>query len=298
MKLSEIAEKTGATLIGDGSAEILRVSTIEQAGIGDLTFIANPRYNHFLESTQATAVILNKAIETSRLNLLVHPDPYYAFSVVLTLFYPKPGSHLKSGIAANAVIAPTAAIGANVHVGNFVEIGEGAVIGDGTKIMKGCTIGAGVMIGKDCLLHPNVTIYDGCLLGNHVAIHSGTVIGEGTKIDNLVQIAHNVKTGKRCIIVAQVGISGSTILGEYVTLAGQVGVVGHIEIGDRAIVIAQAGVPKSLEGGKIYAGSPAREFMEFKKTEAQIHRLPQRLEQLKKLEAEIAEIRIKLETTD
>jgi len=127
MKLSQIAEKTGATLIGDASAEILRVSTIEQAVIGDLTFVANSRYNHFLESTQASAVILSKAIETSRLNLLVHPDPYYAFSVVLTLFYPKPGSHLKSGIAANAVIAPTATIGTNVHVGNFVEIGEGAV---------------------------------------------------------------------------------------------------------------------------------------------------------------------------
>jgi UDP-3-O-[3-hydroxymyristoyl] glucosamine N-acyltransferase len=77
-----------------------------------------------------------------------------------------------------------------------------------------------------------------------------------------------------------------------------VGVVGHIEIGDRAIIIAQAGVPKSLEGGKIYAGSPAREFMEFKKTEAQIHRLPQRLEQLKKLEAEIANIRAKLDKAD
>jgi UDP-3-O-[3-hydroxymyristoyl] glucosamine N-acyltransferase len=345
MKLSEIAEKTGATLIGDGNAQILRVNTIEQAGEGDLTFVANPRYYHFLDSTQATAVILSKAIEKSRINLLVHPDPYFAFSVVLTLFYPKPGSNLKPGIAANAVVAPTATIGHNVHVGNFVEIGDGAVIGDDTKIMKGCTIGAGVRIGEDCLLHPHVTVYDGCLLGNHVSIHSGTVIGsdgfgyavhngihhkilqvgivriednveigsncsidraalsetvigEGTKIDNLVQIAHNVKVGKGCIIIAQVGISGSTILGEYVTLAGQVGVVGHIEIGDRAIVIAQAGVPKSLEGGKIYAGSPAREFMEFKKTEAQIHRLPQRLEQLKKLEAEIADIKAKLESND
>jgi UDP-3-O-[3-hydroxymyristoyl] glucosamine N-acyltransferase len=345
MKLSQIAEKTGATLVGDGSAEILRVSTIERAGVGDLTFVANPRYNHFLKSTQATAIILSKAPETSRLNLLIHPDPYYAFSVVLTLFYPHPGSHLGSGIAASAVIAPTATIGANVHVGNFVEIGDGAVIGDGTKIMKGCSIGAGVKIGKECLLHPNVTVYDGCLLGNRVAIHSGTVIGsdgfgyaihegvhhkilqvgivriednveigsncsidraaldetiigEGTKIDNLVQIAHNVKIGRRCLIIAQVGISGSTVLGEYVTLAGQVGVVGHIEIGDRAIVIAQAGVPKSLEGGKIYAGSPAREFMEFKKTEAQIHRLPQRLEQLRKVEAELADLKKKLETTE
>jgi UDP-3-O-[3-hydroxymyristoyl] glucosamine N-acyltransferase len=345
MKLSQIAEKTGATLIGDAGAEILRVNTIELAGVGDLTFVANPRYNHFLESTQASAVIVKKAVGRSTLNQLVHSDPYYAFSVALTLFYPKPGSQLEPGIAATAVIAPTAVIGADVHVGNFVEIGDGAVIGDGTRIMKGCTIGAGVRIGRDCLFHPNVTVYDDCLLGNRVVVHSGTVIGsdgfgyaihdgthhkilqvgivrieddveigsncsidraalnetvigEGTKIDNLVQIAHNVKIGKCCLVIAQVGISGSTVLGEYVTLAGQVGIIGHIEIGDRAIVIAQAGVPKSLEGGKIYAGSPAREFMEFKKIEAQVHRLPQRQEQLKKIEAEIAEIKKKLDAAD
>ncbi len=342
MKLSDIAEKTGATLVGNGDVEILRVSTIEEAEAGSLTFIANPRYSHFLSSTKASAVIVEKTGETPPVNVLVHPDPYYAFSVVLTLFYPEPGSHLKPGIAASAVIASTAMIGEEAHVGNFVEIGEGSVIGDGTRIMKGCTIGAGVRIGRDCLLHPNVTVYDGCQIGNHVAIHSGTVIGsdgfgyaphggvhhkilqvgtvriednveigsncsvdraalnetiigEGTKIDNLVQIAHNVRIGKRCIIISQVGISGSTVLGDYVTLAGQVGVIGHIEIGDGAVVVAQAGVPKSLEGGKIYAGSPAREFMEFKRIEAQIHRLPQRLEQLKKIEAEIADIKSKLE---
>ena len=341
MKLSEIAERIGATLIGDGNVDIHRVNTIENAAAGELTFIANPRYTHFLDSTSADAVIVGKAPETTRRNLLIHSDPYYAFSQALTLFFPKPGSQLQPGIATTSAIAPTATIGAGVHIGNFVEIGDGAVIGDNSKIMQGCHVGSGVRIGADCLLYPNVMIYHGCILGNNVAIHAGTVIGsdgfgyanhdgvhhkiyqvgivriednveigsncsidraaldetvigEGTKIDNLVQIGHNVRTGRRCIIIAQVGISGSTRLGEYVTLAGQVGIVGHIEIGDRAIVIAQAGVPKSLEADKIYAGSPAREFMEFKKTEALLHRLPQRLEQLKKLETDVAELKKKL----
>jgi UDP-3-O-[3-hydroxymyristoyl] glucosamine N-acyltransferase len=117
-----------------------------------------------------------------------------------------------------------------------------------------------------------------------------TVIGAGTKIDNLVQIAHNVKTGRGCIIVSQVGISGSTRLGEYVTLAGQVGLVGHLEIGDRAIVGAQAGVPRSLRGDQIYAGSPARELMEFKKIQAHVHRLPDKMNELKEIRRQLGDV--------
>lgn len=342
MKLAQIAEKIGATLVGDGNTDIVRVNTIEQAAAGDLAFVANPRYAHFLQSTTASAVIVSKEITGVRPGLLVHPDPYYAFSVALTLFFPPPGSNLAPGISQRSAISDSAVLGAGIHIGNFVEVGDGTTIGDNTKIMKGCTIGNNVRIGSDCLLYPNVTVYDGCILGNNVAVHAGTVIGSdgfgyaihdgihnkiqqvgivrieddveiganctidraaisetvigaGTKIDNLVQIAHNVKIGKGCIIIAQVGISGSTTLGDYVTLAGQVGVVGHIEIGDKAIVIAQAGVPSSLAGGKVYAGSPAREFMEFKRLEAHIHRLPQRVEQLKKLESELAALKERLD---
>ncbi len=341
MKLKEIAERLGANLIGDGDVDIRRLNTIENADSTEMAFVANPHYAHYLNTTKAGAVIIGKAPESPRVNLLIHPDPYFAFSQALTLFFPKPGSHLKPGIAETAVISPSAKIGANVHIGNFVEVGDGAVIGDNTKIMKGVTIGAGVTVGSDCLLYPNVTIYDRCILGNNVAIHAGTVIGsdgfgyalhdgvhhkiyqvgivriednveigsncsvdraalsetvigEGTKIDNLVQVAHNVIIGRRCIIISQVGISGSTKLGEYVTLAGQVGLIGHIEIGDHAVVIAQAGVPKSLDGGKIYAGSPAREFMDFKRIEAAVHRLPQRMELVKKLQADVEDLKKKL----
>jgi UDP-3-O-[3-hydroxymyristoyl] glucosamine N-acyltransferase len=111
-----------------------------------------------------------------------------------------------------------------------------------------------------------------------------TWIGEGTKIDNLVQIAHNVVIGKHCLIVAQVGISGSTRLGDYVTLAGQVGVAGHLEIGDKAVVTAQSGISKTLEGGEMYMGSPAVPAGEYREQIALVRRLPKLVDRVQKLE--------------
>jgi UDP-3-O-[3-hydroxymyristoyl] glucosamine N-acyltransferase len=342
MKLKLVAEKLGADLVGDGDLEIVKVSTIDGASENDLTFLANARYAHFLESTKAGAIIVAAPPEASKHNLLVHPDPYFAFSQALTLFYPPPGSQLPVSTAPTAAIAPTATLGSSLHIGNFVEIGDGASIGDHSKIMAGCFVGAHCRIGKNCLIYPHVTICDRCVIGDNVTIHAGTavgsdgfgyafhdgvhnkiyqlgivriednveigsncsidraalgetVVGEGTKVDNLVQIAHNVKIGRRCIIISQVGISGSVKLGEYVTIAGQVGLVGHIEIGDRAIVIAQAGVPKSLKGDMIYAGSPAREFKEFKRIEAHLRHLPERADQIRKLEDEVAELKRRLD---
>jgi UDP-3-O-[3-hydroxymyristoyl] glucosamine N-acyltransferase len=339
MKLAEIGERLGARLVGDGSVEISRINTIESAGTGELTFIANPRYVKFLETTQASAIIAKELPGSTGTNFLIHPDPYFAFSQALTLFFQSPGATLTKGIAKSAAIASSATIGQDTHIGNFVEVGENTHIGDNSKVMAGSIIGNNCKIGKNCMIYPNVTIYDGCTLGDNVAIHSSTVIGsdgfgyafhggvhnkvqqvgivrieanveigsncsvdraaigetvigEGTKIDNLVQIAHNVKIGRRCLIISQVGISGSVTLGEYVTLAGQVGVVGHLEIGDRVIVAAQSGVPKSLDRDKVYGGSPVREFSEYKRTLVHIHKLEERAEQIKRLETEVAALKI------
>jgi UDP-3-O-[3-hydroxymyristoyl] glucosamine N-acyltransferase len=112
-----------------------------------------------------------------------------------------------------------------------------------------------------------------------------TWIGQGTKIDNLVQIAHNVVIGKNCIVVSQTGISGSSKLGNYVTLAGQVGVVGHIEIGDQATVAAQSGVSKSVASKDIVFGTPATSIREAKEQLARIRRLPKLYDRVKKLES-------------
>ena len=217
-------------------------------------------------------------------------------------------------------------IGEECMIDDSAKIMKGCTVGARCRIGEDSLLFPNVTVYSDCVVGNNVTIHSGTVIGSDgfgYATHDGvhhkvlqvgkvriednveigsncsidraalgeTVIGEGTKIDNLVQIAHNVKIGRRCIIVAQAGISGSTKLGEYVTLAGQVGLIGHIEIGDRAIIIAQSGVPKSLKGDKIYGGSPAREMSEYREIEAYIHRLPKYVEQIKALEAEVADLK-------
>jgi UDP-3-O-[3-hydroxymyristoyl] glucosamine N-acyltransferase len=136
-----------------------------------------------------------------------------------------------------------------------------------------------VRIEDDVEIGANTTI-DRAALGE-------TVIGEGTKIDNLVQIAHNVKTGKHCIIVSQVGIAGSSELGDYVVIGGQAGVSGHLKIGSQVMVAAKAAVMKGFDQPGQIAGTPARPLREHLKTEAMIRRLPKVIERLKRVEAKL-----------
>ena len=211
------------------------------------------------------------------------------------------------------VIEDGVRIGANTIVGAHGYLGHGAQIGDGCQLAPRVTVGARCLVGHRVILHSGVVLgSDGFgfefLAGRHVKIpQTGIVqveddveiganttidrarfgrtwIQEGTKIDNLVQIAHNVVIGKHCIIVSQVGISGSTRLGNYVTLAGQVGVVGHIEIGDQAIVAAQSGLSKSIGAKEVVFGSPAKPMRESKEQLAHIGRLPKLYARVKKLE--------------
>jgi UDP-3-O-[3-hydroxymyristoyl] glucosamine N-acyltransferase len=179
--------------------------------------------------------------------------------------------------------APRVTIGARCQVGNRVVIHSGAVLGSdgfgfefaGGKHVKIPQTGI-VQVDDDVEIGANTTV-DRARFGR-------TWIQQGTKIDNLVQIAHNVVVGKHCILVSQAGISGSTRLGNYVTLAGQVGVVGHIEIGDQAIVAAKSGVSKSVAPKEVYFGYPATPIKEQKEQLACISRLPKLYARVKKLE--------------
>ena len=121
-----------------------------------------------------------------------------------------------------------------------------------------------------------------------------THIGEGTKIDNLVQIAHNVVIGPHCLVCAQAGISGSTRLGRHVTIAGQVGIVGHVEIGDEAILAAKAGISSSVASKVVMWGYPAEPLNEAKQSFARVRRLPKLMERVKKLEAELQALKDRL----
>ncbi len=206
-------------------------------------------------------------------------------------------------VAAGAVIGPDVVIGDDSIVGplavieNGVRIGarvrleprvvlmRGTLVGDRVHIKAGAVIGGsgfGFQTGADGR-HERVPQPGGCILEDDVEVGANscidrgslddTVIGSGTKIDNLVHVAHNVRIGRNCLLMAGVGVSGSTRLGDNVILAGQSGLVGHIELGDGVRVAAQAGVISSVEAGKTVSGFPARSHREFLRAQAALYRL-------------------------
>ncbi len=192
-------------------------------------------------------------------------------------------------IASQCLIYPNVSMRERTEVGNRVVIHSGAVIGsDGF----GFAMVAGVQ--KKIPQIGIISIEDDVEIGANVTIDRArfnkTIIGQGTKIDNLVQIAHNVVTGKNCVIVAQAGVSGSTVLGEGVILAGQAGIVGHIRVGDRAIVAAQAGVTKSIPADTKVSGYPAKPHDSAKRVNACLQRLPELYKRIKELEERIKEL--------
>ncbi|MCC9623001.1 UDP-3-O-(3-hydroxymyristoyl)glucosamine N-acyltransferase [Thalassospira sp. MA62] len=214
-----------------------------------------------------------------------------------------PTAKLGDGVQVDA----GAVIGANCEIGDGTIIAANAVIGDGVVIGAGCKIGAGAvvshcLIGNLCLIYPGARIgQDGfgfamgaqghlkvpqlgrVVIGNDVEVGANstidrgagpdTVIGNGCRIDNLVQIGHNVQLGMGCVIVSQVGISGSTKLGNFVVVAGQAGITGHLDIGDGAKVAAQSGVMKNIGPGETVGGSPAVPVMEYHKQTVALSRL-------------------------
>ncbi len=181
---------------------------------------------------------------------------------------------------------PNVTIYPRTEIGHRVRIHAGTVIGsdgfgyvlDGGVHRKVPQIG-NVVIGDDVEIGANVTIDRGAL--------GSTVIGKGTKIDNLVQIAHNVEIGEHCIVIAQVGISGSTKLGKYVILAGQVGIAGHLKIGNQVTVAAQSGVMNDIPDGEKWFGAPAQPDKQTKRQIIAIQHLPELLKRVAELEKKL-----------
>lgn len=222
-------------------------------------------------------------------------------------------------------IGPHAVIESDVTLGAGTAIHAGAYIGRGVKLGTDCVIHANAVVKDRCVLGNRVILHSGSVVGtdgfgyelvkgrhqkidqvgivqidDDVEIGSCTTIdrarfgrtwiGEGTKIDNLVQIAHNCVVGKHCIIVSQTGVSGSTRLGNYVTLAGQVGVVGHLEVADQVIVLAKSGVTKNLTEAGAYTGFPARPLAEGRKMMALPAKIPELIERVRELEKKLASL--------
>jgi len=333
--LKEIAAFLDGRVIGDPEIVIERVCGIDEAGRGDLTFVANPKYRSRLATTGASAVLVAPGTEAAGKNLVWVADPYVAFGQALGFLHPEEkaaaGIHPRAMVEAEAVVSPEATVYPGVYVGQRARIDRGAVL------FPGVFIGPDAVIGEDSVLHPGVTVYRRCLIGRRVTLHAGVVVGgdgfgfarpgwenrkipqigivkieddveiganttidrattevtlirRGAKIDNLVQIAHNVVVGEHSILAAQVGVSGSTQIGKNVTVAGQAGLVGHIHIGDNAMIGAQGGVTKSVPADTKVSGYPAREHSCARKIYALWARLPELFREVKNLAKRVEEL--------
>ena len=332
----------GGTVEGKGEEEVCSLGKIEDAQKGSISFLSNLKYEPYLYSTSASAVIVSKDFQPKKAiptTLIKVDDPYSSFTVLLEEYhkfisFQKAGteepsfmgeavttgkdlyrgafSYIGKGckIGENVKIYPQAYIGENVSIGDNTIILSGAKIYPDTKIGRNCTIHAGAVVGSDGFgFAPqpdgsyktipqlgNVVLEDWVSIGANAAIDcatlGSTIIRQGTKIDNLVQIAHNVEIGKNTVIAAQSGVAGSAKIGDSCIIAGQVGIIGHLEIANKTTIAAQAGVGKSIEDeGKILIGSPAFERNAYMKSYALFRNLPDLNKRIKELEEKIINLR-------
>lgn len=346
MKLSELAARLAGmgsreghiecTVEGDGNIDITRVAAIEDAGPGELTFFANPKYTEALKRTRASAVIAAPMVTGIPCAVLRTAEPYLTFARALGLF--ADAWRPAAGIHRLALVEPGAVVAADASIGAFVFVGEGARIGARTILHSHVSVGRFADVGTDCVIHARVSIRERVTLGDRIILQDGVVIGAdgygfarrrdgshekipqigrvvieddveiganttvdrpavgetriraGSKIDNLVQIAHGVQVGRDVLLAAQVGIAGSSVIEDQVTLAGQVGVAGHLTIGKGTIATAQTGIPNSVDPGSFISGYPAIPNRDWLKSSAVFRRLPELRRLLSDLERRIAEL--------
>jgi UDP-3-O-[3-hydroxymyristoyl] glucosamine N-acyltransferase len=257
--LGELAEYVGGRICGNPDVIIRSASTLGRANEGDISFLANRKYEKQLKTTKASAVIVGKDVSATSVSLLIAEDPYYAFMQIMVLLHGH-RKHKKTGISTRASISDSAKIGADCHIGDFAVIEDEVKIRDGCIIYPGVYIGKGVQIGNDSIIYPNVTIYEGCRIGNRVIINSNSTIGEdgfgyathkGThyKIPqtSIVIIEDDVEIGTCCGI--ERGTLSDTIIGQGSKL-GDLVTIGHgTKIGQHCLLVAQVGVAGSTNLG-------------------------------------------------
>lgn len=332
---AQIAMIINGKVEGDPNAAVGSFGKIEEARQGQLAFLANPKYEDHLYTTEATVIIISQTQELRQAvkgTLIRVEDAYTAFATLLTK-YQEVMTQQMVGRQEPVYVAPTAKLGENLFLGAFCYIGEGVVLGNNVKIFPNAYIGDKVTIGDNSIVHPGVKIYHDCVIGKNVTIHAGTVLGSdgfgfapqadgsfkkvpqignvivedfveigsnatidratigstliksGAKLDNLIQIAHNVEVGNNTVIAAQAGVSGSTKLGNNVMIGGQAGIVGHISIADGARINAQSGVSKSIKtSNAAVTGSPAFDYTSALRSQAVSRNLPELEKRIKELE--------------
>lgn len=337
LALGALAEAIGASLEkGDPETRIVAVATLQNAGPGDISFLANVGYKRYLFNTRASAVILSpEHADACPTAALVSPNPYAAYARAAALVEPPVGN--REGIHATAIIAAECEIHPTAWVGPHCIVEPGAAISARVQLAAGCFIGAGSRIGPDCQLAANVVICHDVSIGERVVIHPGAVIGsdgfglanedgqwlnvpqlgsvrigddvgiganttidrgaledtvleEGVRLDNQIQVAHNVFIGAHTAIAGCVGISGSARIGRYCMIGGGAGIVGHLEIADHVTVTGMTMVTKSITEPGIYSsGVPAQDNASWNRNYARFRRLDQLARRVQQIEQKLGD---------
>jgi UDP-3-O-[3-hydroxymyristoyl] glucosamine N-acyltransferase len=332
-----IAEFLKGEIIGDPEIKVNTIAKIEEGHKGALSFLANPKYEQFIYSTESSVVLVNRDFIPSapvKATMIRVSNAYESFASLMTLVdqsRPK-----KKGVHPTAVIEKSARVGADAYIGAFAYIGENCVIGNNCRIYPHTYIGDYTKIGDECLIFSGVKIYHECIIGNKCTIHSGSVIGSdgfgfapqsetefmkipqlgnviiedhveiganvaidratmgstiirrGVKLDNLIQVGHNVEIGENTVMAGQTGIAGSTRIGKNCMFAGQVGIAGHLKVADNTRIGAQAGVGGDIrEENQIVIGSPAIEHRNFLRSSVIFKKLPELKSKIDYLEQEL-----------
>lgn len=338
----QIATYLHGEIVGNENETVHTFAKIEEGVPGAISFLSNPKYTHYIYTTQSSIVLVNKDLKLDhdvKTTLIKVDNAYESLAQLLTLY--EQSKPKKTGIDPLASIAPTAKIGNNVYIGPFACVEDGAEIGDNTYIHPHVTIGCHAKVGNNTTLYPHVTIYQDCHVGNNCILHAGCVIGadgfgfapssqgydkipqigiviiednveigantcvdratmgatvihQGVKLDNLIQIAHNVEIGSHTVMASQGGVAGSAKIGEWCVFAGQVGIAGHIKVGDHVTIGAQSGIPGNTKSGSTLMGYPAVDPKIFARSSVIFKKLPEMYTELQNLQKEIDELKKQL----
>jgi UDP-3-O-[3-hydroxymyristoyl] glucosamine N-acyltransferase len=338
-----IAGFLNGDIIGNPETKVNMVAKIEEGETGALSFLANPKYEHYLYNTKSSIVLVNKSFIPSaavKATMIKVENAYEAFASLLRLV--DQSRPRKKGIHPSAIIEPTAKVGTDVYIGPFTYIGENCILGDGCSVYPQVYIGDNTRLGNNCTIYPGVKIYHDCVIGEGCIVHAGSVIGsdgfgfapqsenefmkipqlgnvvledhveigsnvtidratmgstfirKGVKLDNLIQIGHNVEVGENTVMAAQTGISGSTKIGRNCMFGGQVGLAGHLKIANGTKIGAQGGVLGDVkEENSVIIGSPAIELKQFLKSSVIFKKLPEMKVKLDYLEKEVESLKKK-----
>ena len=322
---------------GNSEIAVHKVSKIEEGEKGSLTFLANPKYTHFIYTTKASVTIVNREFtpEHEILTTLIKVDDAYESFSKLLEYYDRVKS-AKVGVEHPSYLSESAVHGQNLYMGAFSYVGESVVMGEGVKIYPNAYVGENVKLGDNVTLFAGAKVYSDTVVGNNCIIHSGAIVGSdgfgyvpnkdgsfkkvpqtgnvvleddvdigagttidratlgstilrrGVKLDNQIQIAHNVEIGEHTVIAAQTGIAGSTKIGKRCLIGGQVGIVGHIIIGDDVKIQAQSGIGRNIKNGEVLQGSPALAYGDYNKSYVHFKNLPKIVTKIHELDKKIS----------